>query len=140
MTEPHAPPSAGTDDPAGAAATAFDLSDQPHAIVVRDGVRYTLLGTAHVSRASVDAVRAAIASGDYDTIAVELDEQRLQAMTDPAALGRLTWSRCYRGQTPLFAATSRWPLPAAPCRAAGRRARRRTEGGRAVPHRRLRWS
>src|SRR5690606_12891276 len=105
MTEPHAPPSAGTDDPAGAAATAFDLSDQPHAIVVRDGVRYTLLGTAHVSRASVDAVRAAIASGDYDTIAVELDEQRLQSMTDPAALGRLDLVKVLReGKTPLFAA------------------------------------
>ena len=34
------------------------LHDQPHAIVERDGVRYTLLGTAHVSQASVDAVHA----------------------------------------------------------------------------------
>ena len=39
------------------------LADQPHVRVDRDGVAYTLLGTAHVSRASVDAVRAAIASG-----------------------------------------------------------------------------
>ena len=38
-----------------------DWRAQPHAIVERDGVRYTLLGTAHVSRASVDAVREAIA-------------------------------------------------------------------------------
>src|SRR5690606_41450503 len=30
---------------------------QPHAIVERDGVRFTLLGTAHVSHASVDADR-----------------------------------------------------------------------------------
>lgn len=29
------------------------LQGQPHAIVERDGVRYTLLGTAHVSQASV---------------------------------------------------------------------------------------
>ena len=27
---------------------------QPHQIVERDGVRYTLLGTAHVSKTSVD--------------------------------------------------------------------------------------
>ena len=78
---------------------------QPHAIVERDGVRYTLLGTAHVSRASVDAVRAAIATGAYDTVAVELDEQRLQAMTDPEALGRMDLVKVLReGKTPLFAA------------------------------------
>ena len=64
------------------------LADQPHAIVERDGVRYTLLGTAHVSKASVDAVRAAIASGAYDEIAVELDPQRLAALTDPDALAQ----------------------------------------------------
>ena len=83
----------------------FDLETQPHAIVERDGVRYTLLGTAHVSRASVDAVQAAIATGDYDTIAVELDEQRLKAMTDPTALGSMDLVKVLReGKTPLFAA------------------------------------
>ena len=84
---------------------AFDLASQPHAIVERDGVRYTLLGTAHVSRASVDAVRAAIASGAYDAVAVELDEQRLKAMTDPDSLGRLDLVKVLReGKTPLFMA------------------------------------
>lgn len=65
------------------------LSDQPHTIVLRDGVRYTLLGTAHVSRASIDAVEAAVASGRYDAIAVELDAQRHRALTDPDALAKL---------------------------------------------------
>jgi pheromone shutdown-related protein TraB len=65
------------------------LHDQPHLIVERDGVRYTLLGTAHVSRASVDAVEAAVASGSYDTIAVELDAQRWKSMSDPDALAKL---------------------------------------------------
>ena len=37
-----------TPDSATAADAEF-LRDQPHAIVERDGVRYTLLGTAHVS-------------------------------------------------------------------------------------------
>ncbi len=93
------------DASANAAGPAFDLTAQPHAIVERDGVRYTLLGTAHVSRASVDAVRAAIATGAYDTVAVELDEQRLQAMTDPEALGRMDLVKVLReGKTPLFAA------------------------------------
>ena len=65
------------------------LQDQPHAIVERDGVRFTLLGTAHVSRASIDAVKAAIASGSYDTVAVELDAQRHRALTDPQAMAKL---------------------------------------------------
>ena len=81
------------------------LQDQPHAIVERDGVRYTLLGTAHVSKASVDAVRAAIATGDYDTVAVELDAQRAQALTDPDALAKLDLVKVLReGKTAVFAA------------------------------------
>ena len=81
------------------------ITDQPHAIVERDGVRYTLLGTAHISKTSVDVVRAAIASGDYDTIAVELDPQRAQALTDPDALARLDLVKVLReGKTAVFAA------------------------------------
>jgi pheromone shutdown-related protein TraB len=81
------------------------LHEQPHAVVERYGVRYTLLGTAHVSKASLDAVRAAIDSGAYDTIAVELDPQRAQALTDPDALARLDLIKVLReGKTALFAA------------------------------------
>ncbi len=81
------------------------LHDQPHAIVERDGVRYTLLGTAHISQASVDAVHAALASGRYDTIAVELDEQRHRALTDPDALSKLDLFQILReGKTGLVAA------------------------------------
>lgn len=81
------------------------LQGQPHAIVERDGVRYTLLGTAHVSQASVDAVRDAVGSGRYDAVAVELDPQRLQALTDPDALARLDLIQVIRsGKTALFAA------------------------------------
>jgi len=65
------------------------LSAQPHAIVERDGVRYTLLGTAHVSKASIDAVEQCVASGAYDTIAVELDANRLRALTEPDMLHKL---------------------------------------------------
>ncbi|QSX75986.1 TraB/GumN family protein [Lysobacter arenosi] len=81
------------------------LAGQPHAIVERDGVRYTLLGTAHVSLASVEAVRDAIDSGAFDAVAVELDPQRLQALTDPDALARLDLVQVIRtGKTALFAA------------------------------------
>ncbi|MBP3985244.1 TraB/GumN family protein [Pseudoxanthomonas helianthi] len=78
---------------------------QPHKVVERDGVRYTLLGTAHVSKASIDAVREAVASGAFDTVAVELDEGRLQALTDPDALARLDLIKVIReGKTAMFAA------------------------------------
>ena len=65
------------------------LADQPHARVDRDGVRYTLLGTAHVSKESVAAVEAALASGAFDVIAVELDPGRHRALTEPDALAKI---------------------------------------------------
>ena len=76
---------------AGAAAKvpAADWTDQPHIELERDGVRYTLLGTAHISKASIDAVRAAIDSGRFDAVAVELDEQRHKALTEPDSLAKL---------------------------------------------------
>jgi len=81
------------------------LGGQPHRIVERDGVRYTLLGTAHVSQSSIDAVRAAVATGAYDAVAVELDPGRLQSLSDPDALAKLDIVRVIRdGKTHLFAA------------------------------------
>lgn len=78
---------------------------QPHVIVERDGVRYTLLGTAHVSKISVDAVEDAIDSGAFDAVAVELDAQRLQAISDPDALAKLNLVDVIRkGRVALFAA------------------------------------
>lgn len=89
-----------TIDPAGGL-----LAGQPVRIVERDGVRYTLLGTAHVSQASVQAVEQAIGSGQFDAVAVELDPQRLQALTDPDALARLDLVEVIRkGRMALFAA------------------------------------
>ncbi len=57
------------------------LADQPVREISRDGVHYYLLGTAHVSPASVEAVRRMANSGDFDAIAVELCPARHQAMT-----------------------------------------------------------
>lgn len=86
-------------------ATNADWTTQPHVEVERDGVHYTLLGTAHVSKASVDAVRAAINAGRFDAIAVELDTQRLQSLTDPDALAKLDLVKVIReGKVALFAA------------------------------------
>ncbi|MDF1529911.1 MAG: TraB/GumN family protein, partial [Sedimenticola sp.] len=49
----------------------------------------TLLGTAHVSRASAEKVRELLDSGDYDAVAVELCPSRYQAILDPDALSRM---------------------------------------------------
>ena len=70
-------------------ASAAEYANQPVIEVQRDGVHYTLLGTAHVSKASIDAVNAAIDSGRFDAVAVELDEQRHKALTNPDALAEL---------------------------------------------------
>ncbi|MBN8768790.1 MAG: TraB/GumN family protein [Stenotrophomonas nitritireducens] len=81
------------------------LAGQPLRVVERDGVRYTLLGTAHVSAASVQAVEQAIGSGQYDAVAVELDPQRLQALTNPDALAQLDLIEVIRkNRIALFAA------------------------------------
>ncbi|MCW8924724.1 MAG: TraB/GumN family protein [Xanthomonadales bacterium] len=57
------------------------LNEQPTREITRDGVHYVLLGTAHVSRTSVEAVTTMAAEGDFDAIAVELCPARHQALT-----------------------------------------------------------
>lgn len=63
------------------AASKFEANEQPTREITRDGVHYVLLGTAHVSRASVEAVTEMAGSGDFDVIAVELCPARHQALT-----------------------------------------------------------
>jgi pheromone shutdown-related protein TraB len=57
------------------------LHDQPVRHITRDGVEYTILGTAHVSRASAEAVKEMASSGEYDVVAVELCQARYDALT-----------------------------------------------------------
>ena len=75
--EPHAETRA---DLAGASSTAL-AGAQPLRTVTRDGVEYTLIGTAHVSRSSAEAVRALATSDRFDAIAVELCQARYDALT-----------------------------------------------------------
>ncbi|HET6603719.1 MAG TPA: TraB/GumN family protein [Xanthomonadaceae bacterium] len=95
-------PSAGT--PADAVQPP-ELRDQPLSVVERDGVRYTLLGTAHVSRASVAAVEAILSARRFDAVAVELCEPRFVAMTQPDAMHQMDlFSVVREGKTALVAA------------------------------------
>lgn len=63
------------------AANTGAAADQPSRVVVRDGVEYTLIGTAHVSRTSAEVVRDLSRSGDFDAIAVELCQARFDSLT-----------------------------------------------------------
>ena len=58
------------------------FGDEPVRTVERDGVEYTLLGTAHVSRTSAETVQRLLESGRYDAVAIELCRSRYQALTE----------------------------------------------------------
>ena len=54
-----------------------------------EGRTYHLVGTAHVSRRSVEEVRAAIEELKPDCICVELDAERLEALRNPTQWDKL---------------------------------------------------
>ncbi len=56
-------------------------TEEPIKLVLRDGIEYTVLGTAHVSKNSADEVKRLIKEGDYDAVAVELCDARYQSLT-----------------------------------------------------------
>ena len=88
-----------------AIATSESLAAQPIARVTRDGVEYVLLGTAHVSRASVEAVREMLERETFDAVAVELCEPRFKSMRDPESFRNLDLFQIIRqGKAGLVAA------------------------------------
>ncbi len=67
-----------------------DLSTEgPRQVVEQGETRYTLLGTAHVSKASAEEVTQLIRSGEFDAVAVELCATRYQTIVDPDAMARM---------------------------------------------------
>jgi pheromone shutdown-related protein TraB len=65
-------------------------TDTEPLLVIRHGDRrITLLGTAHVSRASAEKVRELLESGDFDAVAVELCPSRHNAIVNADALARM---------------------------------------------------
>jgi pheromone shutdown-related protein TraB len=80
------------------------LADQPHQIIDHNGTRFVILGTAHVSRKSVDVVSDLLNSGAFDTAAIELDETRYEAIQNPDRFRQLDIIKVIRsGQTGLIA-------------------------------------
>ncbi len=57
-------------------------------IEINDSI-ITLLGTAHVSKASADKVVELLESGEFDAVAVELCEGRYNALKDPDAVAKM---------------------------------------------------
>ncbi len=71
-----------------------------------DGHRLTLLGTAHVSLASVEAVQQLLEPGEYDVVAVELCASRHHLMTEPDSMAQLDLFAVIRsGKAPLVASS-----------------------------------
>jgi len=71
-------------DVSGTAATAALPSHRDHEdveVVVVDGREFVLVGTAHISRESVDLVRRVIEAEAPDCVCIELDAQRFEALS-----------------------------------------------------------
>jgi len=70
--------------------------------VEHDGREILIIGTAHISQASVDEVRSVIEEERPDTVCVELDEMRLKALTDEEAWKRLDVFQVIKQKKVLF--------------------------------------
>lgn len=82
------------------------IADEPHRVLQLGTTEVVVLGTAHVSRASSEKVRALMNSGTFDSVAIELCESRQRAMLDPDAIGRMDlFSVMRKGQAPMIAAS-----------------------------------
>ncbi len=64
-------------------------TQEPQLTLERGDTRITLLGTAHVSRASAEKVTELLGTGDYDAAAVELCPSRYSVIVDPDTLAKM---------------------------------------------------
>lgn len=85
MTSLQASTPAGTPDAA-----------EPVVTIEHGDRRITLLGTAHVSRASADKVEELLATQHWDAVAIELCPSRYNAILNPDALARMDLFEIFR--------------------------------------------
>lgn len=79
---------------------------EPLKTVKIDNCSITMLGTAHVSKASADKVQELIATGKYDAVAVELCPSRHKAIVEPDAMAKMDLFQVIkRGQASMVAAS-----------------------------------
>lgn len=80
--------------------------EQPLLHVTVGETEVVLLGTAHVSRASAEAVRDLLEQDHFDAVAVELCPSRQQALFDPDHLSRMDLFKVMReGRVPMVMAS-----------------------------------
>ena len=84
-----------TDQPASESLAPAPLKDVTR-VLLPDGREVHLVGTAHVSRESVEAVRAAVEALGPDCVCVELDADRLQNLLHPTKWDALNLSQAFR--------------------------------------------
>jgi len=65
------------------------LQNEPLVDITMGDTTVTLLGTAHISRASAEKVQELLLTGHYDCVAVELCPSRYNAMLNPDALAKM---------------------------------------------------
>jgi pheromone shutdown-related protein TraB len=83
-----------------------ETDTQPRRSLTIQNTEITLLGTAHVSRASADAVEEELNSQRYDAVAIELCPSRYQALIDPDALSRMNLFQVLKeGKVPMVTAS-----------------------------------
>ncbi len=83
-----------------------DVQTEPLKIVRVNNCSITLLGTAHVSKASADKVHELIATGRYDAVAVELCPSRHRAIVNPDAMAKMDLFQVIKsGQASMVAAS-----------------------------------
>ena len=83
-----------------------ELAAEPTTTVQIDGRSITMLGTAHVSKASADKVQELIATGKYDAIAVELCPSRHRAIVNPDSMAKMDLFHVIKsGQASMVAAS-----------------------------------
>lgn len=81
-------------------------SKEPIKTISIDNHSITMLGTAHVSKASADKVQEMIATGQYDAVAVELCPSRYKAIVTPDAMAKMDLFQVIKnGQASMVAAS-----------------------------------
>ncbi len=79
---------------------------EPIKTVTVNNCAITLLGTAHVSKASADKVQELIATGKYDAVAVELCSSRHKVIINPDAMAQMDLFQVIKtGQASMVAAS-----------------------------------
>lgn len=81
-------------------------AEEPLVVLDYGDSQITILGTAHISRASADKVQELIATGAYDAVAVELCPSRHNSIVNPDAMAKMDLFKVIKsGQASMVAAS-----------------------------------